>query len=227
MQGDRDVSGTGRTLPFLGKTASFPVGPFRLVGDLGRAAPSGLHSDGAGRALPDRRRAADPARPRDRLAHRARRSGAGQRPWSAGSRSSPGVIRENPTQWYLFTPLLGERPRPPGGRPLPIMPRPRHEDRHRHRPEAAQRWLPGRPPLRGRASGGDRPRVPGEKLPDDFDGLLLAGGPDVSPSRYGETRLRLRASRSVPSATRSTSASWNAPRIVRSPSSASAAACRS
>lgn len=29
--------------------------------------------------------------------------------------------------------------------------------------------------------------VPGEKVPDDFDGLLLVGGPDVSPSRYGET----------------------------------------
>ncbi len=28
--------------------------------------------------------------------------------------------------------------------------------------------------------------VPGEKVPDDFDGLLLAGGPDVEPSRYGE-----------------------------------------
>jgi putative glutamine amidotransferase len=28
--------------------------------------------------------------------------------------------------------------------------------------------------------------VPGEKQPDDFDGLLLAGGPDVDPSRFGE-----------------------------------------
>ena len=31
MQGDRDVSGTGRTLPFFGRSASFPVGPFRLA----------------------------------------------------------------------------------------------------------------------------------------------------------------------------------------------------
>jgi KDO2-lipid IV(A) lauroyltransferase len=31
MQGDRDVSGTGRRLPFFGETASFPVGPFRLA----------------------------------------------------------------------------------------------------------------------------------------------------------------------------------------------------
>ena len=31
MQGDRDVSGTGLDMPFFGKTASFPVGPFRLA----------------------------------------------------------------------------------------------------------------------------------------------------------------------------------------------------
>jgi KDO2-lipid IV(A) lauroyltransferase len=31
IQGDRDVSGTGRRMLFFGKTASFPVGPFRLA----------------------------------------------------------------------------------------------------------------------------------------------------------------------------------------------------
>jgi lauroyl/myristoyl acyltransferase len=31
MQGDRDMSGTGRRMPFFGKSASFPVGPFRLA----------------------------------------------------------------------------------------------------------------------------------------------------------------------------------------------------
>lgn len=31
MQGDRDVSGTGRAMPFFGKTASFPIGPFRIA----------------------------------------------------------------------------------------------------------------------------------------------------------------------------------------------------
>jgi lauroyl/myristoyl acyltransferase len=31
IQGDRDVSGTGRRMPFFGKSASFPIGPFRLA----------------------------------------------------------------------------------------------------------------------------------------------------------------------------------------------------
>lgn len=31
IQGDRDVSGTGLRMPFFGKTASFPVGPFRIA----------------------------------------------------------------------------------------------------------------------------------------------------------------------------------------------------
>jgi KDO2-lipid IV(A) lauroyltransferase len=31
IQGDRDVSGTGRTMPFFGRTASFPIGPFRIA----------------------------------------------------------------------------------------------------------------------------------------------------------------------------------------------------
>jgi len=102
MQGDRDVSGTGRTLPFFGRSASFPVGPFRL------AALSGVpllpvfvlqEEDGRYRTL-----AEEPI-------HLA---------LAPGSRSEPDendleaalarwvallsrVIRENPTQWYLFT----------------------------------------------------------------------------------------------------------------------------
>lgn len=43
--------------------------------------------------------------------------------------------------------------------------------------------------------------LPGEPLPQAFDGLLLAGGPDVDPARYGESpatpTLEVRASRDV------------------------------
>ena len=35
IQGDRDYAGTGRKLPFLGRTVSFPVGPFRLAAAAG------------------------------------------------------------------------------------------------------------------------------------------------------------------------------------------------
>jgi len=102
MQGDRDVAGTGRTLPFLGRTSSFPTGPFRL------AAVAGvpifpvfvlMEPDGRYRTVVE-----SPIR-------------LGVAP---GSRSEPddgeltsamerwvailtGVIRENPEQWYLFT----------------------------------------------------------------------------------------------------------------------------
>mgnify|MGYP001055933779 FL=1 len=35
IQGDRDYSGTGRKLPFLGRDVSFPVGPFRIAAAAG------------------------------------------------------------------------------------------------------------------------------------------------------------------------------------------------
>ena len=31
---------------------------------------------------------------------------------------------------------------------------------------------------------------PGKKMPDDIEGLCLAGGPDISPARYGEADPR-------------------------------------
>jgi len=102
MQGDRDVSGTGRAFPFFGRTASFPAGPFRL------AAVAGvpifpvfvlMEPDGRYRTVVE---------PPIRLG------------LAAGSRTGPDdrelssamerwvtilslVIRENPEQWYLFT----------------------------------------------------------------------------------------------------------------------------
>jgi KDO2-lipid IV(A) lauroyltransferase len=35
IQGDRDYAGTGRTLPFLGRSVSVPVGPFRIAAAAG------------------------------------------------------------------------------------------------------------------------------------------------------------------------------------------------
>ncbi len=102
MQGDRDVSGTGRTLPFFGRTASFPVGPFRL------AAIAGVPILPIFVLMEPRGRYRTVVKTPIRLA------------LGAGSRSGPDeqelframatwvsiletVIRENPSQWYLFT----------------------------------------------------------------------------------------------------------------------------
>lgn len=102
MQGDRDVSGTGLTLPFLGKTSSFPVGPFRL------AAVSGapifpvfvlMEPDGRYRTAVE-----TPIRlglaPGSRSEPDEPELAAAMERWvTILSR----VIRENPEQWYLFT----------------------------------------------------------------------------------------------------------------------------
>ncbi len=102
MQGDRDVSGTGRAFPFFGRTASFPAGPFRLaaVADVPIFPVFVLmEPDGRYRTVVE---------PPIRLG------------LAAGSRTDPDegalssamerwvvllarVIRENPEQWYLFT----------------------------------------------------------------------------------------------------------------------------
>ena len=102
MQGDRDVSGTGRNLPFFGKSASFPVGPFRL------AALSGApilpvfvlqENDGRYRTLAEEPIHIAPAR--------GSRSEPDERELEAALARWVGllsrVIREHPTQWYLFT----------------------------------------------------------------------------------------------------------------------------
>jgi len=102
MQGDRDVSGTGRTLPFFGQTASFPVGPFRL------AAVAGvpifpvfvlMEPDGRYRTLVE-----PPIRlglaPGSRSEPDERELSAAMERWVAILTS---VIVENPEQWYLFT----------------------------------------------------------------------------------------------------------------------------
>ena len=102
MQGDRDVSGTGRALPFFGKTSSFPIGPFRLAAIArvpifpvfilmepdGRyrtvvETPIRLGLSAGSRTEPDEREL----------------SSAMERWVAILSR----VIRENPGQWYLFS----------------------------------------------------------------------------------------------------------------------------
>src|SRR5204863_9371761 len=99
MQGDRDVSGTGRRLPFLGRSASFPVGPFRLAALSGAPlfpgfvlqAENGLYET---RVLPPMRLSsgADEAAEVDRAMRRF-------------VALLEAMIRERPTQWFLFTPF--------------------------------------------------------------------------------------------------------------------------
>lgn len=101
MQGDRDVSGTGRVLPFFGRTASFPVGPFRLAAIAGTPVfPVFVLMEPHGRyrtvveppirvgLAPGSHTEPDEAALQDAM----------ERWVSILSR----VIRENPTQWYLF-----------------------------------------------------------------------------------------------------------------------------
>ncbi len=102
MQGDRDVSGTGRALPFLGAAVSFPLGPFRL------AAVSGapilpvfilMEPDGRYRITVE-----PPIRlglaPGSRSEPDERELSAAMERWVAILTS---VIVGHPEQWYLFT----------------------------------------------------------------------------------------------------------------------------
>jgi KDO2-lipid IV(A) lauroyltransferase len=103
MQGDRDVSGTGRRLPFFGKTASFPVGPFRIA----QASGAPLfpvfvlqEDDGRYRTVVE---------PPIRVTHIRGSREADESALAAAMERFVGTltrtIRENPTQWYLFTPF--------------------------------------------------------------------------------------------------------------------------
>lgn len=106
MQGDRDVSGTGRLLPFFGRAASFPVGPFRL------AAASGapilpvfilMEPDGRYRILVEPPILLAPS-PRSRTGREPAELDAAMTRWVGILER---VIRENPSQWYLFTRFSG------------------------------------------------------------------------------------------------------------------------
>jgi len=102
MQGDRDVSGTGTALPFFGRSASFPVGPFRL------AALAGVpllpvfvlqEDDGRYRTLVE-----EPIRLELRPGSRSEADDASlHAAMTCWVDVLSRVIRRNPTQWYLFT----------------------------------------------------------------------------------------------------------------------------
>jgi KDO2-lipid IV(A) lauroyltransferase len=102
MQGDRDVSGTGRALPFFGRTASFPVGPFRLAAIAGVPVFPVfvlMERDGRYRTVvetPIRLALAPFSRTEPDETELASAMGL----WVSILER---VIRENPSQWYLFT----------------------------------------------------------------------------------------------------------------------------
>jgi lauroyl/myristoyl acyltransferase len=97
MQGDRDVSGTGVRLPFFGRTAAFPVGPFRLAAISGAPIfPVFILQEADGRY---ETRVESPYRiPK----------GSGEAAAIEGAMGTfvallERTIRERPSQWILFT----------------------------------------------------------------------------------------------------------------------------
>jgi KDO2-lipid IV(A) lauroyltransferase len=104
IQGDRDVSGTGRRMPFFGKTASFPVGPFRLAQASGAPVfpvfvlqePDGRYRTVVEEAIfvPNARGDEGESAVVSALAHFVA--------------TMERTIRAYPTQWYLFTRFWGD-----------------------------------------------------------------------------------------------------------------------
>jgi len=99
IQGDRDVSGTGRQMPFFGRSTSFPVGPFRLAQASGAPIfPVFVlqEDDGRYRTIVE-----EPILvPNARGEHGDAAVVAGLAHFVA---SMERIIREYPSQWYLFT----------------------------------------------------------------------------------------------------------------------------
>ncbi len=98
IQGDRDVSGTGVKMPFFGKTASFPVGPFRIAQASGAPVfPVFVLQEDDGRY----RTVVEPPirvpHPRGEAARQAVLDGLAQ--FVARMEAT---IRAYPTQWYRF-----------------------------------------------------------------------------------------------------------------------------
>jgi KDO2-lipid IV(A) lauroyltransferase len=101
MQGDRDVSGTGRRLPFFGESVSFPVGPFRLAAASGAPLlPVFVLVDADGRY----QTIVKPPIPVEGCGRDAREDAidGAMRAFVALTEET---IRSNPAQWYQFTPF--------------------------------------------------------------------------------------------------------------------------
>lgn len=99
IQGDRDYSGTGQALPFLGRSVSFPVGPFRI------AAAAGVpllpvfvlrEKDGTYRTVVE-------APIRVEAASRGRREEAERSAMMEFVAILERTVRENGEQWYMFS----------------------------------------------------------------------------------------------------------------------------
>ena len=101
MQGDRDVSGTGRRLPFFGASASFPVGPFRLAAASGaQLLPVFVLLDEGGRY-----RALVKPPISVEACGRETRDGTITRAMQIFVSLLEETIRAYPSQWYQFTPF--------------------------------------------------------------------------------------------------------------------------
>ncbi len=99
IQGDRDVSGTGRRMPFFGRSSSFPVGPFRLAQASGAPIfPVFVlqEDDGRYRTIVEEAILVPNARGEEGDA-------AVEAALSLFVASMERTIREYPSQWYLFT----------------------------------------------------------------------------------------------------------------------------
>ena len=99
IQGDRDYAGNGRTMPFLGRSVSFPVGPFRI------AAAAGVpllpvfvlrEEDGTYRTVVEAPIRVEPA-------SRGEREEAERAAMKAFVSILERTVRENGEQWYMFS----------------------------------------------------------------------------------------------------------------------------
>ncbi|MEO6326901.1 MAG: lysophospholipid acyltransferase family protein [Thermoanaerobaculia bacterium] len=100
MQGDRDFSGTGRPLPFFGETARFPIGPFRLAQTSGAPLfPVFVLQDSDGLY----RTVVEPPIRLGNLGTEAEKEAALTAAMQHFVAILTRTIRQDPTQWYLFT----------------------------------------------------------------------------------------------------------------------------